>query len=142
MTNSNKEHTSQLQLIKKHIKDLSFENPQSISLVNIDKITENINLDFSIISRPFDKDHIEVTLKIQCNCSHENKILFCLELDYLGFFKKLNSVNIDDDTITKEAIEHLFPSAKSIIHDISQNGGFVTITLNKLDLNNMKKINL
>lgn len=142
MTNSNKKHTSQLQLIKKHIKDLSFENPQSISLVSIDKSTENINLDFSVISKPFDKDHIEVTLKIKCNCSHENKFLFCLELDYLGFFKKLNSVNIDDDTITKEAIGHLFPSAKSIIHDISQNGGFVTISLNKLDLNNMKKINL
>ena len=142
MTKSNKKYTSQLQLIKKHIKDLSFENPQSISLVSIDKSTENINLDFSVISKPFDKDHIEVTLKIKCHCSHENKFLFCLELDYLGFFKKLNSVNIDDDTITKEAIEHLFPSAKSIIHDISQNGGFVTISLNKLDLNNMKKINL
>ena len=142
MTNSNKKHTSQLQLIKKHIKDLSFENPQSISLVSIDKSTENINLDFSVLSKPFDKDHIEVILKIKCNCSHENKILFCLELDYLGFFKKLNSISFDDDTITKEAIEHLFPSAKSIIHDISQNGGFVTISLNKLDLNNMKKINL
>ena len=147
MTNSNKKYTSQLQLIKKHIKDLSFENPQSISLVSIDKSTENINLDFSVISKLFDKDHIEVILKIKCNCSHENKILFCLELDYLGLFKKLNSVNIDDDTIdddiiTKEAVEHLFPSAKSIIHDISQNGGFVTISLNKLDLSDMKKINL
>ena len=142
MTNSNKKHTSQLQLIKKHIKDLSFENPQSISLVSIDKSTENINLDFSVISKTFDKDHIEVTLKIKCDCSHKNKILFCLELDYLGFFKKLNSVNINIDTITKEAVEHLFPSAKSIIYDISQNGGFVTISLNKLDLNNMKKINL
>ena len=142
MTNLNKKYTSQLQLIKKYIKDLSFENPQSISLVNIDKSTENINLDFSVISKPFDKDHIEVTLQIKCNCYHENKILFCLELDYLGFFKKLNSINIDDDTITKEAIKHLFPSVKSIIHDISQNGGFVTISLNKFDLNNMKKINL
>ena len=120
---------------------MSFENPQSISLVNIDKSTENINLDFSVISKPFDKDHIEVTLQIKCNCSHENKILFCLELDYLGFFKK-NNVNIDDDTIAKEAVEHLFPSAKSIIHDISQNSGFVTISLNNLDLNDMKKINL
>ena len=141
MTNSNKEYTSQLQLIKKHIKDLSFENPQSISLVNMDKSAKNINLDFSVISRAFDKNHVEVTLQIKCNCSHENKILFCLELDYLGFFKKLNIINIDDDTITKEAVEHLFPSAKSIIHDISQNGGFVTISLNKLDLNDMKKVN-
>ena len=142
MTKSNKKYTPQLQLIKKYIKDLSFENPQSISLVNIDKSTDNINLDFSVISKPFDQDHIEVILQIKCNCSHENKILFCLELDYLGFFKKLNSVNIDDDAITKEAVEHLFPSAKSIIHNISHNGGFVTVSLNKLDLNNMKKINL
>ena len=141
MTNSNKKYTSQLQLIKKHIKDLSFENPQSISLVNIDKSTDNINLDFSVISKPFDQDHIEVVLKIKCYCSHENKILFCLELDYLGFFKKLNSVNINNDTITKEAVEHLFPSVKSIIHDVSQNGGFVTISLSELDLDNMKKIN-
>ena len=142
MTNLNKKHTSQLQLIKKHIKDLSFENPQSISLVSINKSNENINLDFSVISKTFDKDHIEVTLKIKCNCSHKNKILFCLELDYLGFFKKLNSVSIDNDIITREAVEHLFPSAKSIIHDISQNSGFVTISLNNLDLNDMKKINL
>ena len=142
MTKSNKKYTSQLQLIKKHIKDLSFENPQSISLVNIEENTENINLNFSVISKLFDKDYIEIILKINCNCSHEDKILFCLELDYLGFFKKLNNVNIDDDTITKEAVEHLFPSAKSIIHDVSRNGGFVTISLNKLDLDNMKKVNL
>ena len=142
MTKSNKKYTSQLQLIKKYIKDLSFENPQSISSVNIDKSTEKINLDFSVITKLFDKDHIEVILQIKCNCSHKDKILFCLELDYLGFFKKLNKVNVDDDTITKEAVEHLFPFVKSIIHDISQNGGFVTISLNNLDLNEMKKINL
>ena len=139
MTKSNKESTPQLQLIKKHIKDLSFENPQSISLLNIDKSTENINIDFSVISKPFDVNHIEVILQILCKCSYEEKVLFCLELDYLGFFKKINNLDIDNDTITKEAVEQLFPSAKTIIHDITQNGGFVTISLKELDLSSMKK---
>ena len=139
MTKSNKLFTPQLHLIKKHIKDLSFENPQSVALTNIEKSAENINIDFSVILRPFDKIHVEVILQIKCKCSHENKILFCLELDYLGFFKKIDNLDIDDDTITKEAVKHLFPSAKSIIHDISRNGGFVTILLNELDLNSMIK---
>ena len=139
MTKSNKEHTFQLQLIKKYIKDLSFENPQSISLIGIDKSTMKINLDFSVISKPFDKDHIEVILQIKCNSSHDGAILFCLELDYLGFFKIINNVNIGNDAITKQAVEQLFPFAKSIINDISKKGGFVTISLNELDLNSMKK---
>ena len=139
MTKLNKKHTFQLQIIKKYIKDLSFENPQSISLIGINKSTKNINLDFSVISKLFDKDHIEVILKIKCNSSQDETILFCLELDYLGFFKIINNVNVDNDAITKEAVEQLFPFAKSIINDISEKGGFVTISLNELDFNNMKK---
>ena len=139
MTKSNKKNTFQLQLIKKYIKDLSFENPQSISLIGIDKSTKDIDLDFSVISKPFDNDHIEVILQIKCNSSHNETTLFCLELDYLGFFKIINNVNIDNDAITKEAVEQLFPFAKSIINDISDKGGFVTISLNELDFNNMKK---
>ena len=139
MTKSNKKHTFQLQLIKKYIKDLSFENPQSISLIGIDKSTKDIDLDFSVISKPFDNDHIEVILQIKCNSSHNETILFCLELDYLGFFKIINNIDIDNDAITKEAVEQLFPFAKSIINDISKKGGFVTISLNELDFNNMKK---
>ena len=139
MTKLNKKHTFNLQLIKNYIKDLSFENPQSISLIGIDKSSENINLDFSVLSKPFVNDHIEVILQIRCNSIHDEKILFCLELDYLGFFKIINNINIDNDAITKEAVEQLFPFAKSIISDISKKGGFVTISLNKLDFNNMKK---
>ena len=139
MTKLNKKYTFQLQLIKNYIKDLSFENPQSISLIGIDKSSKNINLDFSVLSKPFDNDHIEVILQIKCNSSHDEKILFCLELDYLGFFKIINNVNIDNDAITKEAVEQLFPFAKSIISDISKKGGFVTISLNELDFSNMKK---
>ena len=139
MTKLNKKHNFQLQLIKKYIKDLSFENPQSISLIDISKSTKNINLDFNVISKPFDKDHIEVILQIRCNSNHDETILFCLELDYLGFFKIINNVNIDNDAITKEAVEQLFPFAKSIINDISEKGGFITISLNELDFNNMKK---
>ena len=139
MTKLNNKYTSQLQLIKKHIKDLSFENPESISLLNVDKSSEHINIDFSVISKLIDKDHIEVILKIKCNCSYKEKILFCLELDYLGFFKKINNVNVDDDTIIKEAVKLLFPSAKSIIRDVSKNGGFVTISLKEFDLNYIKK---
>ena len=139
MTKLNKENTPQLHLIKKHIKDLSFENPQSVSLVQIDKSAENVNINLNVLSKPFDNNHLEVILQIKCNCYHKKTILFCLELDYLGFFKKINNVDIDNDIITKEAVELLFPSAKSIIHDISENGGFMTISLNKLDLKYMEK---
>ena len=131
MTKLNKEFTPQLQLIKKHIKDLSFENPQSISLVSIDKSTENINLDFSVISKPFDKDHIEVILKIKCNCSHENKFLFCLELDYLGFFKKLNSLNICHFDIHEGNILYNTENNHSYIIDFG-----LSIDMKKLKKNN------
>ena len=138
MTKSNK-NCSQLQLIKKNIKDLSFENPQSISLINKEDSSEDIKVDFRVMSKPSDEDHIEVTLQIKCHCTHNEKILFCLELDYLGFFKKLSDINFADDTVIKEAVDLLFPSAKSIIHDITKQGGFITISLNDFDLNHIKK---
>ena len=139
MTKKNKDNTSNLKLIKKHIKDLSFENPQSIFLLNPEQSSEHINIDFNVSSKLYEKDHMEVILRIKCNSSNEDKILFHLELDYLGFFKKLNNIDIHEDILTKEAVEILFPFAKSIIHDVSKNGGFITISLNSLDLRFLSK---
>ena len=146
MTKTNKNSSSeQLIIVKKYIKDLSFENPKSFTLIDDNFNTEHINISFNVISKPIDNNHIEVVLQIKCNCSKEREVLFCLELDYIGFFKKINNRGIDEDTIIKEAVRLLFPFAKSIVQDVSENGGFVTISLpeqilNDLDLNYKTKI--
>ena len=136
MTNVNENEHFGIEVIKHYIKDLSFENPQSIQDNNLEnnKIC-NISQNMSFIHTPLKNNFFSIIVKFSCDCSSKktgNKILV-LELDYVGLFKTLNK-SLNKASLTKEGAKLILPHVKSIIEDITNKGGSVKITLENVDL--------
>ena len=130
----------QLNILNQYIKDLSYENPQSINSIQSDKITSDVSLDMNAFYQSYDNDCFGTTLKIICYSSFEKDKLFHLELEYFGFFKILDNVDFKEDILTNEAARLIFPFARSIIANLTQNGGSLPILLDNIDFNLIKKI--
>ena len=141
MTKVNEFLRPQLNILNQYIKDLSYENPQSINHIQSNNLTSNVSLDINASHQSFDNNCFGITLKIICHSAIEKNKLFHLELDYFGFFKILNNINFREDILTNEAARLLFPFARSIIANLTQNGGSLPIFLDNVDFNLIKKTN-
>ena len=140
MANVNEFPRPQLNIVNQYIKDLSYENFRSTHLINSAKITSDVSLDMNAFFQSYVNDCIGVTLKIICSSTFEEQKIFHLELDYFGFFKITNNLNFEEDILTNEAARLIFPFARSIIANLTQNGGSMPILLDNIDFNLMKKI--
>tara|TARA_B100001093_G_scaffold407159_1_gene395745 strand:- start:831 stop:1259 length:429 start_codon:yes stop_codon:yes gene_type:complete len=141
MDKLNKNSELGVTLIKHHIKDLSFENPQSILDNNAENNNNNnISESVNFIYKPFDKDFFSIIFKYSCECSSKTnaKKLFLLELDYFGFFKIMNNKSDNQAELTKRGAQLIFPFVKSIVEDLSVKGGSLPITLRNLDFDLIK----
>ena len=131
----------QLNILNQYIKDLSYENPQPIKLIQSKEITSDVSLDMNAFYQSYDNDCFGITLKIICHSTFENNKLFHLELDYFGFFKIVNNINFEENILTNEGARLIFPFARLIIANLTQNGGSLPILLDNIDFNLIKKIN-
>ena len=141
MNNVNENKKSNVKLIKHFIKDLSFENPQSINDVNLDYNNNNsIDLNIKILHERYENNHFSLILKyiVDCTTKNNNKKLCYLELEYFGFFKILNKGETDQKALTKNGLDIIFPFAKEIIENVTRWGGSFPISLNSVDLSLME----
>ena len=132
--------TNKNSVIIKHqyIKDLSFENPLSpdmISLNAVPKVNIEVKLNFLTIK---DNDH-EIILYIKSDTQLEDKLIYMLEIQYGGIFNFV----INDETRKKELIinaaEILFPFARSLIANITREGGYNPLIIQPFDFKNIYK---
>ena len=140
MTDVNENENCSIEVIKHYIKDLSFENPQSIQENNLENNKNcNISQNMSFIHTPFKNKFFSIIVKYSCDCSSKktgNKLLV-LELDYFGFFKVLNNSS-SKANLTKAGVKLILPYVRSIIEDITNKGGSIKITLEDVDLDLIK----
>ena len=140
MTDVNENENFIVEVIKHYIKDLSFENPQTIQENTLENNKNcNISQNMSFIHTPFKNNFFSIIMKYSCNCTSKktgNKLLV-LELDYFGFFKILNNSS-DKAKLTKEGAKLILPYVKSIIENITDKGGIVKISLEDVNLDLIK----
>ena len=141
MTKVNEFLRPHLNILNQYIKDVSYENPQSINHIQSNNLTSNVSLDISASHQSFDNNCFGITLKIICHSILDKNKLFHLELDYFGFFKIVNNINFEEDILTNEAVRLIFPFARSIVANLTQNGGSLPILLDNVDFNLIKKTN-
>ena len=141
MTKVNEFLRPQLKILNQYIKDLSYENPQSINLIQSDKMASDISLDMNVFFQFYDNNCFGTTLKVICYSTLDKNKLFHLELDYFGFFKIIDNISFEEDVLTNEAARLIFPFARSIIANLTQNGGSLPVLLDNIDFNLIKKIN-
>jgi preprotein translocase subunit SecB len=141
MNKSKKNSEPDVKLIKHHIKDLSFENPQSINDNNVKNNNKNnISSTINFIYEPFENDFFSIIFKYSCegySKTTTNK-LFLLELDYFGFFKIVNNKTNNEADFTKKGAELMLPFVKSIVEELSAKGGSIPLTFESLDFDIVK----
>ena len=114
---------NEISLIGQYIKDLSFENPMAPNLPT-QNINPTVNLDVNATYLDLKKNNHEVNLKIKTTASIKKEPLFIIELQYAGLVKTILENEDDKKSLIISASYLLFPFARSIISNITIEGGF------------------
>tara|TARA_A100001015_G_scaffold87202_1_gene96936 strand:- start:5008 stop:5454 length:447 start_codon:yes stop_codon:yes gene_type:complete len=127
---------SKLTVNSQYIKDLSFENPNSPESLSNKGGLPKINVDINVFAKPLTKKLYEVTLSINGKANKKDLKVFELELAYSGLFS-LPEINLNNDSEKKimliEAPQLLFPYARSIVSNVTRDGGFMPLIIQPID---------
>ena len=129
---------SEITLIGQYIKDLSFENPMApnlLSQVNNPKV----NLDVNTTYLDLKNNNHEINLKIKSTASVDNDTIFIIELHYAGLIKTILKNEKDKKKLIISGSYLLFPYARSIISNITMEGGFKPLVIQPIEFENMFK---
>lgn len=130
-----KELKPHISISAQYIKDFSFENPDApSSLVNAKNPEVNLAaLDVNITKMP-EENVFEVALHIEAEAKAENKTLFIVDLIYAGIF---TFIDIPEEDYKMLLAIHcpsmIFPFARKIIADVTQDGGFQALMIDPID---------
>ena len=123
-------------LMGQYIKDLSFENPMAPNLPSLDK-NPTINLDVNTNYLDLKKDNHEINLKIKSTASVNKNTLFIIELQYAGLIKASLKDEEDKKNLIISGSYLLFPFARSIITNVTTDGGFKPFIIQPIKFENM-----
>ena len=123
-------------LMGQYIKDLSFENPMAPNLPSLDK-NPTINLDVNTNYLDLKKDNHEINLKIKSTASVNKNTLFIIELQYAGLIKVTLKNEEDKKNLIISGSYLLFPFARSIITNVTIDGGFKPFIIQPIKFENI-----
>ncbi|MBX9696562.1 MAG: protein-export chaperone SecB [Alphaproteobacteria bacterium] len=125
-----------------YIKDLSFESPTPLESLSDNKELPEISVNVDIKANGVNNNTYEVALSITADAQRKSqdgdkkvlKRMFLIELEYAGIFT-IGAVdqNAVHPLLMIECPRILFPSARSIIANITREAGFPALSLNPID---------
>ena len=127
---------SDITFIGQYIKDLSFENPMSPNLPSNSK-NPSVNLDINTTYLNLKNDNHEVNLKIKSTASVDKEVMFIIELQYAGLIKTIIKNDEDKKKLIISGSYLLFPYARSIISNITIEGGFKPLIIQPIEFEKM-----
>ena len=96
-----------------------------------------VNLDVNATYLDLKNDNHEINLKINSTASIDKDILFALELQYAGLIKAIVKNEEDKKKLIVSASYLLFPYARSIISNITMEGGFKPLIIQPIEFEKM-----
>ena len=129
---------NEITLIGQYIKDLSFENPMSPNLPSQNK-NPTVNLDINTTYVDLKNDNHEVNLIIKSTATIDKHSIFIMELQYAGLIKTIVKDKEDKKKLIISASYLLFPYARSIISNITMEGGFKPLVIQPIEFEKMYK---
>lgn len=123
----------QVATIAQYVKDLSVESPSSPQVFQW-QVQPQLDVQFNLnVERVADDVH-EVMLKVEVAARSEQGVHFLIDLTYAGLF---GLRNFPEEALMPfllvEAPRLIFPFARQIIADASQNTGFPPLLLDPID---------
>ena len=126
----------QLTVNVQYIKDLSFESPNSPEVLSRKDDTPSINVNINVYAKPLKGNIYDVSLSINGKAERKDFKVFEIELIYAGVFT-LPNIKLNDEEIKRkiliEAPQLLFPFARSIISNVTRDGGFMPLIIQPMD---------
>ena len=127
---------SEITLIGQYIKDLSFENPMAPNLPSQNN-NPTVNLDVNTTYLDLKNDNHEVSLKIKSTANVDKNVIFVIELQYAGLIKTVIKNEEDKKKLIISGSYLLFPYARSIISNVTMEGGFKPLVIQPIEFENM-----
>lgn len=129
-----------LQLISQYIKDLSFENYAAQNGV-FSKEKPKINIDIKVQRKKLQNGFSEITLLILLEAKTNIEKIFLIELSYAATFslKGLNNLSDEKYIFFVDCPNIIFPFARQILYNVTQNSGFPPLTLDYINFSNLFK---
>ncbi len=117
-----------------YIKDLSFEAPAAPEIFRRMQHTRpDITINIDVQAVPLKDTAYEVLLNMKAECKVENTVGFILELVYAGNFDIRVPREHLQAVLLVECPRLLFPFARSLLAEISREGGFPPVLLGPVD---------
>jgi len=123
-----------LSVLAQYTKDQSFENPNAPDSLRSGLEAPQINIGIEIGRQMLEGDNVEVTLMLKAEAKRGNQVAFIAELEYAGLFA-FQGVSVEEiqPLILIECPRLLFPFARQIMAEMTQNGGYPPIMLEPPD---------
>ena len=128
--------SNEIILMGQYIKDLSFENPISPNLPSKSK-SPSVKLDINATYLDLKNNNHEVNLKIKSTASIDKDVIFLIELQYAGLIKTIIKNDEDKKKLIISGSYLIFPYARSIISNITMEGGFKPLIIQPIEFENM-----
>ena len=127
---------SEITLIGQYIKDLSFENPMAPNLPSQNN-NPTVNLDVNTTYLDLKNNNHEVSLKVKSTANVDKNVIFVIELQYAGLIKTVIKNEEDKKKLIISGSYLLFPYARSIISNVTMEGGFKPLVIQPIEFENM-----
>jgi len=127
-----------LSVLAQYTKDQSFENPNAPNSLRTGLDAPQIGINIEIGRQMLEGDNVEVTLILRADARRGEDVAFIAELEYAGLFA-FQGVSMEEiqPLILIECPRLLFPFARQIMAEMTQNGGFPPIMLEPPDFAGM-----
>lgn len=134
----------QLDVNVQFIKDLSFENPQILKMLQSGEQLPEIDIKINVTHNSLEKpDTHEVCLIVHAKGAKNGSEVFVLELNYAGIF---TIKNIDEALLHPilmiECPRILFPYVRNIISEVTRDGGYPPLLLKPVDFADLYRMRL
>lgn len=127
-----------MSVLAQYTKDMSFENPDAPNSLRAGLDQPEVNIDIRI-GRTVNQDNtVEIVLMLRAHATRGETTVFIAELEYAGLFAFQN-VNLEQmqPMMMIECPRIIFPYARKMLADMTQDGGFPPIMLDMPDFTAM-----
>ncbi|MFT6657579.1 protein-export chaperone SecB [Maritalea sp.] len=131
-----------LHIVGQYIKDLSFENPNAPASL-APGVAPQIAISINVGAQKQENDIFAVELTINAKAERDGSVLFNVELVYGGLFSiKDFPENQMHPLVMIECPRLIFPFARQILSNVTQNGGFPPLLMEPVDFSAIYRQNL
>ena len=127
-----------LSVLAQYTRDMSFENPNAPDSLKSGQQPPEVNIDLRIGRQVSENNTIEISILVKAHAVRDGKTVFIAELDYAGLFA-IQNIGMEQmqPLMMIECPRILFPYARKILADMTQDGGHLPIMLDMPDFASM-----